>query len=296
MISKALSKLRANPFVYGVFVYIVFYVFLRIGGEVFSLVTGPMGLDKGLSSALSDVVGELFAMAALCFILYKTGKIGLLTKRGKGFFAALGVGGYCLLFTAYSAMRNFMGADESGDLPINFTLTSFFYLFSFVLVGITEEIEARALVGQTFLEHYGLSREGIIKAAVFSGIIFGLMHLSNLTSQSLEDTIPQVITAASGGILYGAIYFRTGNLWGVAFFHAIFDISLSLSTAFFDGGVSAAASSSPEGLSIMAILFSLFTAAADVAVALYLLRDEKIGEVAEAWPELAAGKSEEAQA
>ena len=47
--------------------------------------------------------------------------------------------------------------------------------------------------------------------------------------QTLFETIMQVLQTTSVGILLGAIYFRTKNIWSVVALHGFYDFAISKS-------------------------------------------------------------------
>ena len=60
-------------------------------------------------------------------------------------------------------------------------------------IGIGEEFLCRGFLQNEFIERFGDSKKHILLSILFSSLIFGLMHISNvLTGQSLFETIMQV--------------------------------------------------------------------------------------------------------
>lgn len=97
-------------------------------------------------------------------------------------------------------------------------------------IGIGEEFLCRGFLQNEFIERFGDSKKHILLSILFSSLIFGLMHISNvLTGQSLFETIMQVLQATSIGILFGSIYYKSKNIWSVIFLHGIYDFSIMLS-------------------------------------------------------------------
>lgn len=97
-------------------------------------------------------------------------------------------------------------------------------------IGIGEEFLCRGFLQNEFIERFGDSKQHILLSILFSSLIFGLMHISNvLTGQSLFETIMQVLQATSIGILFGSIYYKSKNIWSVIFLHGLYDFSIMLS-------------------------------------------------------------------
>lgn len=151
-------------------------------------------------------------------LLRRTGKAQLLTRRGCGFFNGLLVGMYPAALLAYNLyVKLLFGLAADGTLLPLWRILCFFA--NMMLVGVAEEFLFRGVVAETLLEHFGTSRGGIWKACLLSGVLFGCAHLTNLFTSAPLGVLMQCVFATSLGVLYGAIYFRTGNLWVTVFLH-----------------------------------------------------------------------------
>lgn len=95
-----------------------------------------------------------------------------------------------------------------------------------ICIGIYEEFLCRGWLQNEFIERFGNDRKGVIKSIVISSLIFGLMHLSNISVQSTFDTILQIINALSMGMLLGSIYYKSNNIWTVIVLHALWDFGI----------------------------------------------------------------------
>ena len=221
-----------------------------------------------LLGSLQEAVGLVVAL----LILKKTGKTGLLRRRGSGFFNGLLVGMYPLALVGYSLYAKLMfGLPEDGQMLPAFSIFCFF--LNMTLVGVAEEFIFRGVIAQTLLEHFGTSRGGVWKACLLSGLLFGGAHLTNLLSSAPFGVLMQCIFAASLGTLYAAIYFRTGNLWVTVFLHAAMDITSMLVGGLY-GTTDVATSISSYDISMV---FSLLIY---LVPTLFLLRKKKLPEVA----------------
>ncbi|WP_321971146.1 CPBP family intramembrane glutamic endopeptidase [Paratractidigestivibacter sp.] len=280
-----MSKLRVtHPFLYAVVIFLIFGFTMQLASLVATMVfTVAFGNEPIVESA-STLFGEIAAGLVLCAVLRGAGRGCLLTKKGRGFVPGLAIGGYCFVFFAFVACEEIVELMSAGAFSINLAPASAVCVLSMLAVGVTEEIEARALIGETFLEHFGTTRDGALRAAVASGLIFGLMHITNAIDAPFWDTVSQVILCFTGGILYGVIYFRGGNLWSIALIHGLNDVFASLDTWLVNGGASPAMVDT--GFSAIALAVTLLVGALDIAVSLYLLRKDRAGEVAKTWPEI----------
>lgn len=285
-----LAKLRRSyPLLFAVLIYVIFFVGMNgtgfIEGALVKYFFG--GEVTAVADQVLEIVCELVPALIFVFILSRTGRLGLLTKKGKGFVSGLAVGGYCIAFISFVVWQSVMMA-LTENTPVNFAPASVAYIAAMLMVGVTEEIEARVLIGETFLEHFGTSRAGAIKAVVASGLIFGAMHLTNALHGDLPGTLVQVMLCVTGGVLYGAIYFRCGNLWSIALIHGLNDVAAGTMDWLFNGGVSIERAAS--AITATDLIYPLIIAALDLSVAFFLLRPKKAGEVAKYWPEIGPGE------
>ena len=224
--------------------------------------------DDYLLTTLQEAAGILTA----CFLLARTGKIGLLRRRGSGFFNGLLVGMYPLVLIGYSLYTKLMfGMPEDGQLQPAFSIFSFF--LSMALVGVAEEFIFRGVIAQSLLERFGTGRAGVWKACLLSGLLFGAAHLTNLLSSAPFGVLMQCVFAASLGTLFAAIYFRTGNLWVTVFLHGAMDIASMLVGGLYGTEDVAESISGYDASMMLSILIYLIPT-------LFLLRKKKIGEVA----------------
>lgn len=95
-----------------------------------------------------------------------------------------------------------------------------------ICIGIYEEFLCRGWLQNEFIERFGNDRKGVIKSIVISSLIFGLMHLSNISIQSTFDTVLQIINALAMGMLLGSIYYKSNNIWTVIVLHALWDFCI----------------------------------------------------------------------
>lgn len=275
-----LKRLRAgHPLLYCILAEVLFLGLMLVGSVLAVVLMLVLGLDTLLAddylvSALQELVGVLVASV----FLLRTGKWGLMRRRGCGFFNGLLVGMYPLFLIGYSAFFTLAVGRPDQPLKPAWQICTFFV--GMILVGVAEEMLFRGVIAQTLLEHYGTSRKGIWKACAVSGALFGAAHLSNLLSSEPFGVLMQCVFAAALGILFAAIYFRTANLWVVVFLHAAMDVTSMLIGGLY-GTISISESvSSYDATMLLSIVVYLLPA-------VFLLRRRKVGEVALYWGEAA---------
>ena len=122
------------------------------------------------------------------------------------------------------------------DRPLRTGWQIAWYFIGMFTVGVAEEFLFRGVIAQTLLEHFGTSRAGIWKACLLSGFFFGGAHLTNILSSAPFGVLMQCVFAGSLGVLFAAIYFRTGNLWVLVFLHGAQDAASLLAGGLYGTG------------------------------------------------------------
>jgi len=111
----------------------------------------------------------------------------------------------------------------------------FFFAALAAMTGFAEETIFRGIAV------HALQSKGFLRAALFSSLIFGLLHFVNLLQgANLLATIGQVIFAILIGIAFAGPLIYTGSIWPIIFIHAIQDFIAFWTT----GGVTNTSSSS----------------------------------------------------
>lgn len=140
--------------------------------------------------------------------------------------------------------------------------------------GVSEEVFCRGFVVSNLMRVWREKPDRILRCTLASGVAFGLLHSVNvIVTGDILATLVQVIYTAAMGILSGAIYLRSRSLWGVILMHTLTDISAFI--AVFE-------SAEATG---MDILFCAVGSVVFIALAFYLIRPAKRGEIDELWAE-----------
>lgn len=285
---KAFRRKHSILFCLGV-VVVCWVIGLKCAGLIERITLGRIGLSDRMEDGASTIFCDGLVLVIAFLILWATDRLAIVGKKGAGFFKGLAVAAVplsisCLGIVAFVTMFLVGSTEIEQELGLHpvFDAASVATLISFFFVGITEEMTLRGIVAETLLEHFGTSRDAIWKAVVISGVMFGVTHTINLFVASPVYVVGQVVSAAGGGILYAAIYFRAGNIWVVALVHALHDIMAS-SVIWLGGATTSSALSMAGG---GPSLFPYAMAVVETLIAVFLLRKKKIGQVAQSWPEL----------
>ena len=169
-----------------------------------------------------EFIGEIFWILFLIPILIISKKTYIFTQKKERFFKSLLKAWPLLIFIIILLFQNI----KSVNMSIDFFEVLALLLFT-LAVGIFEELLCRGWILNGFLEKFENSRKNIILSILISSFIFGIIHILNFfAGQPLVFTIGQIIGAISMGIALGAIYYRTKNIWTVAFIHGFWDFAI----------------------------------------------------------------------
>lgn len=143
-------------------------------------------------------------------------------------------------------------------------------------IGFREESIFRGIVVNNIAKKYITDRKGIFITAIVSGVMFGLIHMTNIFSGvDLVSASIQSLVAVGAGFYLAAVYLRGGSLWALILMHALTDAA-SLFTSMFTLN-NGTAIDTINSIGIMNITpFFILT-----AIGIYLLRKEKCDEIIE---------------
>ncbi len=100
------------------------------------------------------------------------------------------------------------------------------FLFGVILTGIFEEVAMRGILLPLFLKLFNFKKKSFYLAAIFSSLIFGLLHYMNVYRKEdygFDVATSQVIAAFCIGIYFCGLFFRTGNIFSSILIHAAFN-------------------------------------------------------------------------
>lgn len=188
--------------------------FLGIG-SVLSWDNVPvMGWDK--------LCGDILIVLCCCVLIRKTGLWKDAGFQKAGFGRGMVYGIPFLLIGVGSVFVSNAGVDltklEFISLPNALLFTA-----NMLLVGANEEIWMRSFILNGLVNKYGKDRNNAWKAIIVSALIFGAVHLPNIAFVHPVTLGVQVINAAAGGVLFGVMYLRSGNIWAGILVHAAVD-------------------------------------------------------------------------
>lgn len=274
-----LKQLRDNhPYLYCLLSAFLFILCMLLAINLFASVLNLIGLEAvvqvfRMEEYLPQGFNDLFGFLAALVLLWKTGRLKVLTNRGTGFLDGLLVGMFPFVMVCLNLGVNLgLSGPPEGAVP-KAAWRVVVFLIAMFLIGLAEEAIFRGIIAQTLLEHFGTSRAGIWKAVVLSGVIFGMGHFLNAIDSNVLGVLVQCCLTMALGMLYGAIYFRTGNLWVVIFLHAFQDTAGLIESGLYEGlgGVSETVNTYNPSMLIGVLIYLIPT--------IFLLRKKRIPEI-----------------
>ena len=203
---------------------IISFVLLGIS-SLFSWDSNPvMGVDK--------LCADIIIVACCVLLIWALGFMDTAGVTKKGFFKGSLYGLPFLVIGIASVFVSNAGVDFAKLKYISFSNTLLFTI-NMIFVGVNEEFWLRGLILNSLLCKYGDSYKAIWKSLIISALIFGAIHIHDIFFMEPITLLVQVINAAAGGILFGAIFIKSKNLWVGICIHALVDwCSLFLGNCF----------------------------------------------------------------
>lgn len=146
-----------------------------------------------------------------------------------------------------------------------------------IAAGFYEETIFRGVtvpIGMRYLKSE--KRVGIL--VILSALVFGLMHIGNIVNgASVQMAIAQGIATTFGGILFIAVYLRTGNILIPIFMHGIYDYMCFVTDPTLESGIMV------NDLTASALIPAVLVEVIAGIWGLYLLRPAKRAEIHAIW-------------
>lgn len=265
-----MNKIRVfaknHEILYGIVIEVFLLSFLFLEANIISHVA-PKG-NYYVSLSIQEAISAILA----CGLLQISGLRIVLQNRGCGFWNGLIVGMYLLVISFLSIVLYVSFYTGKRELQDWYMIC--IYIACMLCVGITEEFVFRGIIATLLLKKFGSGSVGIWIAIIFSGILFGVAHISNIFAASPMGVFVQAAIAAMLGMLLTAIYFRTGCIWVTVVLHALVDIAAAITTGLYGNGTMADTVSSYKPNMLLSCGVYLI-------VLLVLLRKSKIDEIKE---------------
>ena len=273
---KLIQLRRAHPVLYSAVAGLVSVLLILLSGLVVGVAAGL--LFPNADYYVLTLLQELLGFGLVYLVVWASGYGQVLRQKGCGLVRGLEVGLYPLALMMLVLVAGVAGCLQR-QLPVAPWYRAGAFCLTMLLIGLAEELPFRGLICGVLLEAFGTSRAGVWKAVVLSGVIFGSAHLTNLLGAQPQGVLVQAAVTSVLGMLFAAIYYRTGNLWVTVLLHALMDFASLLPTGLFMSGTGDAVA---EAISAYGLINLLPVITYGVPVA-FLLRKKKLPEIQMLW-------------
>lgn len=232
----------------------IFYIPLGAGNYIARNIE-----DELLKSLVSEIIPIIYVLSAYYIVKrYKLISNNFFEDTNIKFKASktLLTGTLCLTLPLYfsflSSVIPFIGKKA------DFYIIRLVLLFIFCLcIGIIEEILFRGIIFRILI--LDNSKTSLFMSVALSSILFGMMHLGNLTmnEKMLVTVTTQVVYTEFLGVLFAALYLRFKSLTGIIILHTLIDF-ISYYPKIFDMGVSSVNDVFDISLNAAAVTISVF--------------------------------------
>ncbi|HHX0219134.1 TPA: CPBP family intramembrane glutamic endopeptidase [Enterococcus faecalis] len=210
------KEMKKSIFFKIIMVVVIYAVFLisNIGIEYI-----PIEDPSILKSVLQ--FGFNCILAWISYLLVRTFKLTndrlLTSKITNIWLAILGIILVLFLLIVINIQKNTEDIFSGG---LNLLVNSFFVA---IAAAVFEEFLVRLLAFSSFLEIFKKNKYSLVFTSIASSFLFGVLHISNLTTQSFEATMQQIFYATVLGLCFSVIRIRFNGLKYVIFLHFLID-------------------------------------------------------------------------
>ena len=212
-----------RPFLFGFLMIFIYAMITAISYPVHYLFP-----ENEVGILYGDAVSKAIAFILFVFVLWGLGWLrpSGLRKINLGWSWAM-----ILIVLIYKVLTTIHAFTGSVILVIPNTPASVaesVYSFPTALV---EEAMYRGVVLLAMIAAWGDTKKGIVKAILLSSILFGMLHLLNAIANPFGMVLFQAVIVSLPGILYAALFLRTGSLWPAIIIHWLTNASLNAKIA-----------------------------------------------------------------
>ena len=195
-----------------------------------------IGLQGKLHPYLSGSCFLMVMLLTILILMCLANQIDIFSRERKRLPGALIPGLYMIVISLLIIVIGLIGTEGFQSRG-----TIIFSSLYFILVAVTEELVYRGVAADIFLKTFmfrscpGLrgicgqeGRRAVWTATFCSGLLFGLVHISNMSSANISGVLVQMLGAFLMGMVLVAVYYRTANIYAVIIMHAVNDIAAAM--------------------------------------------------------------------
>ena len=193
------SFAQRRPVLFEILLIVAALVLAAAGGIAFQAAGAASGLDMACGRILAGVV--LLIAFRHCFDM---------AKSLRGFFWMLPA----LVFALWNVANHFITKGPYHPPTVGIFLLA-------LASAVFEEVVFRGI----FIHNLKASGKSDLAALLVSAILFGALHLTNAVSGGILQALVQTGYATVVGLVFGAIYIRTGDILSVMIAHTAIDMA-----------------------------------------------------------------------
>lgn len=281
---KICDKVNKSKFLFTIFIIVCFVMFdfLTTGIGIWD---GLLGITRIIFNNIykytyfgEQLLGEIFWFLLLIPVILIFKNKYIFTQKKMKLLPSLLLAWPIILYTIIAFIRSISQIKVS-----NINMYEVIALLLFTLtVGLFEEILCRGWLQNEFIERFGKDRKGVIYSIIVSGSIFGFMHITNaFYGQDIYTTIIQIMSAIVVGIAFGAIYYRTKNIWTVIILHGLWDFAVFFAQINASSScveISSTINTITPAIGILTIFISAFSSIPEIFTALLFMSKKSINQ------------------
>lgn len=254
--------------VLGLVLVALFLLIMNVGGAAASIV--PAFRGGYTLQCIAEIAAAVYTLAML--FLFGYGRA--FKETGEGFVKGFYVGGFMTGYCFFSAAAMLYVQCMAGEIQLQSFGMILIYVLTMFLVGLNEEVIVRGVVLNLLLDRFSDTKNGVLGAVLISSLIFGCAHIPNvLSGVPLSSALIQSVQATLLGVVFAAIYLRSGNLWICIILHAGMDFAGLMASGIFGNG------EMTDMIGSLSLLNLVMTVPLFLVPCLVLLRKNKLEEI-----------------
>lgn len=270
---KYIDKILDRPIVSTIAFLLLDFIIMAIFAAIFENIIGSIIPTSEI--IINSIATIIVTIIFLCiYIRYMRGKLKNLISTKNLKFALI-----LIIPSFITVLLNIVSNIIEGSLDFSFLI---------ILVGITapftEEVIFRGFIISNLMRIKKSKNLSIYLIVALSALPFGLGHLFNIMAgATITYAILQAFITLCLGVLYAAVYLRTGNLIAPIIAHGLMDISALVDSNLIGVSNISLASQIPSSIEIIS---TIIVAIIVLSFGLYYVRKEKWEDIDKTWNEM----------
>lgn len=222
---------KNNPVLTGIIAMVLFYIVSSLVNLVITALYVKVNGFKEYAVEnpyVIQLIMEIILTILGLIILFLYGHNYIFTKFRTNFLRGLIPGMYLLCAGSYTLFIGLIPVVTAYDSngPVYYLQPIWkivVFIITCLLIGFAEELLFRGIIAEGIFQKYATDAKGVWFSAILSAFLFGIMHIMNISEADPVGVAVQVVMAMVEGLLLTAIYYRSRNIWSVAFIHGFVD-------------------------------------------------------------------------